>query len=93
MGWRIRQIVRLGPLLRLNLSKTGASLSVGRPGLTFNLGRGRRRTTVSAPGTGISYSHSEPLAPPEQPSAEPASPPAEGKSLLRALSSWLARGK
>lgn len=36
-GWRIRQIVRLGPLMRLNLSKTGVSLSLaeseplGRP--------------------------------------------------------------
>lgn len=92
-GLRIRQIVRLGPLLRLNLSKTGVSLSVGRPGLTFNVGRGRRRTTISAPGTGISYSQSERLPPAEEPASGLAEAPRARKSLVQALSSWLTRGK
>lgn len=97
-GWRIRQIVRLGPLMRLNLSKTGVSLSLGKPGLTVNLGRGRRRTTISAPGTGISYSQSERLGGPEdraRPDSEgqPAEAPPARKSLVQALSSWLRRDK
>ena len=97
-GWRYRKVVRLGPLLRLHLSKSGTSLSVGKPGLTVNIGRGRKRTTVSAPGTGISYSESEPLAPPrdrrrEEQGAEVADAPRARKSLVQALSSWLARGK
>lgn len=54
----IRRTVRLGRGLRINLSKGGASLSVGRPGLTENFGRRGARTTVGLPGTGISYSAS-----------------------------------
>ncbi len=102
-GRRIRQIVRLGPLMRLNLSKTGVSLSLGNPGLTVNLGRGRRRTTISAPGTGISYSESEPLGGPEdrspdargaqEPAPQRAQAPPARKSLVQALSSWLHRDK
>jgi hypothetical protein len=97
-GWRMRQVVRLGPLLRLNLSKTGASLSVGKPGLTVNIGRGRRRTTISAPGTGISYSESEPLGGPgdartEEPAAPAAEPPRARKSLVQVLSNWFSRGQ
>ena len=79
--------------MRLNLSKTGVSLSVGKPGLTVNVGRGRRRTTISAPGTGISYSQSEPLPRAEEPPAQAPEAPVPRKSLVQAVSSWLARGK
>lgn len=56
MGFRFRRRIRIAPGLRLNLSKRGASLSVGRPGATFNIGRRGRRATIGLPGTGISYS-------------------------------------
>lgn len=60
MGLRFRRRVKIMPGLRLNLSRRGGSLSVGGPGATLNLGRGKRMT-VGIPGTGISYSRT--LAP------------------------------
>lgn len=59
MGFRYRKRIKIAPGLRLNLSKTGTSWSVGRRGATVNFGRGRRRTTVGLPGTGLSWSKSE----------------------------------
>ena len=55
MGWRFRRSVRLLPGVRVNLSKTGASLSIGGPGATMNFGKRGVRSTVGLPGTGISY--------------------------------------
>lgn len=55
MGIRFRKSIKIAPGLRINLSKSGPSLSVGRPGATFNVGPKGTRTTVGAPGTGISY--------------------------------------
>lgn len=55
MGFRFRKSIKLFPGVRLNLSKTGVSTSIGRPGATVNI-RGRRvRGTVGLPGTGLSY--------------------------------------
>ena len=56
MGFRFHRSVRLAKGLRLNFSKSGASLSVGGPGATVNLGRRGPRATVGLPGTGLSYS-------------------------------------
>lgn len=58
MGWRVRRSLRLGPGLRVNLGKRGASLSVGGHGLTKNFSSRGVRTTVGLPGAGISYSTS-----------------------------------
>ena len=56
MGFRFRRTVRLAPGLRLNLTKSGSSLSVGARGDSLNLGHdGSRRLTVGLPGTGVSY--------------------------------------
>jgi hypothetical protein len=55
MGFRFRRTVRLLPALRLNLSKSGVSASVGTRGAWLNFGRDGTRTTVHLPGTGISY--------------------------------------
>jgi uncharacterized protein DUF4236 len=54
MGFRYRRSLRVAPGLRLNLSKSGISASVGRPDLTVNFGR-RSRATLGIPGTGLSY--------------------------------------
>jgi hypothetical protein len=56
MGFRYRSSIRLAKGLRINLSKSGASLSVGRPGATVNVGRRGTRATVGVPGTGLSWS-------------------------------------
>lgn len=44
------------PGVRINLSKTGPSISVGGRGLTANASRRGIRTTAGLPGTGFSWS-------------------------------------
>lgn len=44
-----------GGLLRLNLSKTGVSVSAGVPGATVNIGRKGVVATTGLPGTGLSF--------------------------------------
>lgn len=56
MGLRFHKTLKLLPGIRLNLSKTGASLSVGGKGLTCNIGKKGTKTTIGMPGTGVSYS-------------------------------------
>jgi hypothetical protein len=56
MGFfRFRKIIPLGRFLRINVSKTGTSLSVGRPGATVNVRKDRVDGTVGIPGSGLSY--------------------------------------
>jgi hypothetical protein len=55
MGFRFRRTFSIGPGLRLNLSKSGVSASVGRRGLWFTMGPRGTRTTIGIPGTGLSY--------------------------------------
>lgn len=56
MGFfRFRRSFRVGPGVRLNVSKTGVSTSVGRRGLWFTLGQRGTRTTMGVPGSGLSY--------------------------------------
>jgi hypothetical protein len=76
MGFRFRRTVRLLPGLRLNLSKSGVSASVGTRGAWLTFGRNGRRVTVGLPGTGISYTttssaheHQSPATPPTRSSA------------------------
>lgn len=59
MGLRLRKALRILPGVRINLSKSGASLSVGGKGLTMNIGRKGVRKTVGLPGSGVSYSSYE----------------------------------
>ena len=54
-SFRFRKIIPLGRFLRINVSKTGASLSVGRPGATVNVRKDRVDGTVGIPGSGLSY--------------------------------------
>lgn len=55
MGLRFRRSVRLSTLLKLNLSKSGVSVSMGKPGATVNVGTRGVTTSVGIPGTGLSY--------------------------------------
>ena len=52
MAFRYRSPIRLARGLRINLSKSGASFSVGRPGATVNLGKRGVRATVGLPDRG-----------------------------------------
>lgn len=55
MGLRFRKTFRIAPGIRLNLAKTGPSLSLGTRGASLNIGHGRKKATASIPGTGLSY--------------------------------------
>jgi hypothetical protein len=56
MGFfRFRKTIPLGKFFRINVSKTGASPSAGRPGATINVRKDRVDGTVGIPGSGLSY--------------------------------------
>jgi hypothetical protein len=57
MGYlRYRKSISILPGVKINLSKTGVSASVGGHGATANIGTtGRRMITLGIPGTGLSY--------------------------------------
>ena len=54
MGLRFRKSVKICKGVKVNFSKSGASLSLGGRGHSVNIGRGTR-TTIGIPGTGLSY--------------------------------------
>ena len=58
MGFRFQKRIRIFPGVRLNISKSGLSTSLGGKGLTVNLKGNKVKTTVGIPGTGLSYSES-----------------------------------
>jgi hypothetical protein len=57
MAWRFRQSFTVIPGLRLNLSKSGLSASIGGAPFTLNVGPHGVMGTASIPGTGLSYRH------------------------------------
>lgn len=55
MGFRYRRRIKVAPGVRVNVSKTGTSLSLGGPGATYNINRDGGRASFGLPGTGLSY--------------------------------------
>jgi Protein of unknown function (DUF4236) len=56
MGFRFRKIISVLPGVKVNLSKTGVSTSLGGHGATVNVGTsGKRTITLGIPGSGMSY--------------------------------------
>lgn len=56
MGLRFRKSINLGGGFRINLSKSGVGYSFGGKGFRFTrTAKGRNRTTISLPGTGLSW--------------------------------------
>lgn len=55
MSWRFRQSFKVIPGLRLNLSRSGISASIGGAPFTVNVGARGVSGTASIPGTGISF--------------------------------------
>ena len=56
MGFRFRKIISVIPGVKVNLSKTGVSTSLGGHGATVNVGSsGKKTLTLGIPGTGLSY--------------------------------------
>jgi hypothetical protein len=64
LGLRFHRRLNLLPGLRINLSRSGASVSVGHRGAWYTVGPRGRRVTVGLPGTGLSYTEAYPPAPP-----------------------------
>jgi hypothetical protein len=59
MGLRFRQSFTIIPGIRLNVSKSGLSASIGGAPFTVNIGPHGLTETLSLPGSGISYRHHE----------------------------------
>ena len=56
MGYfRFRKSFSILPGVKINLSKTGLSTSLGGHGATVNIGKNGPNATIGAPGTGLSY--------------------------------------
>jgi hypothetical protein len=56
MGYfRFRKTFSIFPGVRINLSKTGVSSSLGGHGATVNVGKNGPMVTLGVPGTGLSY--------------------------------------
>jgi len=56
MGFRFRRSFRVLPGLKVNVSKSGVSESIGRRGAWFTIGSRGTRSMVGLPGTGLSFS-------------------------------------
>lgn len=56
MGFRFNRRISIFKGLRLNLSKSGPSVSVGGRGTWLTFGKKGTRATVGIPGTGMSWS-------------------------------------
>ena len=72
MGFRFRKSIKLLPGIRLNLSKSGVSATIGKRGASINISERGTRGTVGLPGTGISYSEklSDPAPAPNRPQTD-----------------------
>ena len=56
MGFRFQRRIRVFSGLRLNLSKSGVGVSVGRTGLRLGIDAKRKKyLSVGIPGSGLSY--------------------------------------
>jgi Protein of unknown function (DUF4236) len=60
VGFRFRKSVRIFPGLRLNLSRSGASVSLGAKGFHYTIGPKGTRVTAGIPGTGLSWTEYRP---------------------------------
>ena len=56
MGFRFNRRISIFKGLRLNLSKSGPSVSVGGRGAWLTFGKKGTRATVGIPGTGMNWS-------------------------------------
>lgn len=84
MGLRFRQSFQLFPGVRLNLSGSGISATIGVPGASVNVGGHGVRSTVGIPGSGLSYTSD--LTPRSTPS--PAYRPGSAPPINPSVAYW-----
>ena len=97
MGFRFRKSINLGGGFKVNLSKSGVGYSWGTKGVRFTkTAKGASRSTISIPGTGISYvseskSHSKKV--PDSPSSQiPNTPKKGGPHMKKKTWLWILTG-
>ena len=84
MPFRVYRRFSIIPGLRVNLSRSGASVSIGHRGGWFTFGPHGRRVTMGLPGSGLSYTQTYPsakasrIAMVSHEAVPPASPPHAG---------------
>lgn len=86
MGFRFSRRISIFKGLRLNLSKSGTSVSLGGRGAWLTFGKRGAQATVGIPGTGMSWREkikTPPLSPAPQNAPQPGSNP--GPNLKTAL--------
>jgi hypothetical protein len=83
MGWRFRRRVSILPGLRVNLSRSGVSLSVGRKGMWYTAGPRGQRATLGLPGTGLFWSEHYPNQPATKGPAGPPGAPCGPRGFVR----------
>lgn len=52
MGWRYRKYIKIAPGVKLNISKSGVSTTLGGKGASINVGKDGAYLNTSIPGTG-----------------------------------------
>ena len=61
MSFRFKKSIKILPGIKLNISKNGLnSVTIGKPGVSVNISRKGKQTTVGIPRTGLSYSQKLP---------------------------------
>lgn len=63
MGMRFHKTKKIGKTARANISRSGVSLTIGKPGRSINIGTHGVYLNVGIPGTGLSY-HQQIIRPP-----------------------------
>lgn len=79
MGWRLFRRMTVAPGIRLNISRSGPSISIGPRGFSQTFGRTGRRTTIGLPGTGLYYTRSAPWPKPGAPAGPRLCPTCGGR--------------
>lgn len=86
MGFRFQKRITLFPGVRVNISKSGASLSVGPRGASMTMGKRGVYGNVGIPGSGLSYRERlDRPSRPERPERAPANPGPQLPSRLVAV--------
>ena len=75
MGFRFRRTIRIVPGVRLNVSRSGTSISLGGRGYRYTIGPKGTRETVGLPGSGLSWTSYRPYTTGRQPQSAPHSTP------------------
>lgn len=85
MSFRFQRRIKILPGLRLNVSKTGISWTVGTRGAGINVRDGKLTGNVGIPGTGLSYRKRLDLPDSEREPSAPVNPTVSSHNSLVVL--------